>query len=91
MENSESETEEPVLQGELRDEIYDSDLEVEVGDRSEDELIDEHEQPSNLISERPRCSVNVQNDFVEQITDVREWLKTPWVIEDDNITNVDNI
>ena len=33
VESSESESEEPVLQGELRDEIYDSDLEGEDGDR----------------------------------------------------------
>ena len=33
VENSESESEEPALQGELRDEIYDSDHEDEDGDR----------------------------------------------------------
>ena len=54
----------------------------------EEEAIDEHEQASNLISVRPGFSVVIQNDFVEQITDLREWLKTPWVVDNNNNADI---
>ena len=54
----------------------------------EEETIDEHEQASNLISVRPGFSVVIQNDFVEQITDLREWLKTPWVVDNNNNADI---
>ena len=32
--------------------------------------------------------VVIQNDFVEQITDLREWLKTPWVVDNNNNADI---
>ena len=43
---------------------------------------DEHAQQANIISERPRFSVSNSESFIEQILDLREWLKSPWVADD---------
>ena len=39
------------------------------------EVIDEHEQPSNLVDLRPTFSVAVPGEFVMQILNLRKWLK----------------
>ena len=41
-------------------------------------------QPSNLLQERPQFSVTVPGEFVEQILNIHEWLKSPWALENDS-------
>ena len=38
---------------------------------------------SNLLQERPQFSVTVPGEFVEQILNIKEWLKSPWALESD--------
>ena len=45
--------------------------------------MDVDEQPSNLLQERPQFSVTVPGEFVEQILNIKEWLKSPWALESD--------
>ena len=40
-------------------------------------------QSSNLLQERPQFSVTVPGEFVEQILNIKEWLKSPWALESD--------
>ena len=64
--------------------IDNSDSEEEENNNQEEE-VDEDEQPSNLLQERPQFSVTVPGEFVEQILNIREWLKSPWALESDPI------
>lgn len=50
----------------------------------DEEAIDEHEQPSNVVDLRPKFSVAVPGEFVEQILNLKEWLKSPWAVDDNN-------
>ena len=56
-------------------------LEEENNNLEEDVNVDE--QPSNLLQERPQFSVTVPGEFVEQILNIKEWLKSPWALESD--------
>ena len=68
-----------------RIESSDSESEVEIEDMEEvDEDLDEHEQPCNVVNLRPTFSVAIPGEFVEQILNLREWLKSPWAIDDNN-------
>ena len=52
--------------------------EVEDSEEEEDEVLHE----SNIIHPRPMFAVARNDSFVEAITNLREWVKSPW-IEDD--------
>lgn len=57
----------------------------ELEDIEEDEGTDEYLHPSNVSSDiRPRVSLIHQGEFVEQIVNLREWLKSPWSAENNN-------
>ena len=49
----------------------------------EDEDADEYLHPSNIVTNRPAFSVTFEGQFVEKILNLREWLKSPWVLESD--------
>ncbi len=61
----------------------DSDEDRDVNLLSEEE-IDEHEQVTNLVKGRVQYSVVIPGEFVEKILDLKEWLKSPWVTDDNN-------
>ena len=71
-----------------RVESSDSESEAEVEDNNEIEEEaegpDEHEQPCNVVGMRPTFSVAIPGEFVEQILNLREWLKSPWAVDDNN-------
>ena len=47
------------------------------------ECVDLCIQLSIRQSERPQFSVTVPGEFVEQILNIKEWLKSPWALESD--------
>ena len=62
--------------------IDNSDSEEEENNNLEED-VDVDEQPSNLLQERPQFSVTVPGEFLEQILNIKEWLKSPWALESD--------
>ena len=54
----------------------------------EEDDADEYLQASNVMDQRPKFSVTFQGQFVEKIMDIKEWLKSPWV-EDNDYNNND--
>ena len=35
--------------------------------------------PSNVYDVRSNSSVSLEDGFIEQILDIKEWMKSPWV------------
>ena len=67
------------------DETVEADLEpMGVGDDISD-LEDEFLHPTNIVELQPTISVSFPDSgFVEKIENLKEWLKSPWVIEEPN-------
>ena len=65
-------------------------IEEDVGNVEEvDEVLDEFDQDQfaqveDLVDVRPKYSISYPGEFVEQIVNLREWLKSPWVLDDNN-------
>ena len=58
-----------------------SSFEAFVNDEESEE--DEYAAPSNVVNVRPSFSVTFQGEFVERIVNLKEWLKSPWVTDDE--------
>ena len=65
-------------------------IEEDVGNVEEvEEVLDEFDedqfaQVEDLVDVRPKYSISYPGEFVEQIVNLREWLKSPWVLDDNN-------
>ena len=70
-----------------RDYIDSSDSDEDIASKSteaDSDDDDDYISSNNVVSARPSFSVSVQDGFIENILNLKEWFKSPWILEDEN-------